>query len=167
MTDLDQGDRVVLDKLKKNCSMYAYCSIVLVFGIVFAGSGIYVWWLEARRSAAYKYLNDFTVESWNAMALSPPRQATVWEMAVMVGVHILSTAVLVSPVLALWVFAIRMDSRESRSAQVERDGEDNHGRVCDDVVEEIGIRINKNIPLRRSPVYSVKERRRSGMYSIN
>ena len=42
--------RVVLDKLKKNCSMYAYCSIVLVLSIVFAGSGIYVMWLETRRS---------------------------------------------------------------------------------------------------------------------
>ena len=122
--------------------MYAYCSIVLVFSIVLAGSGIYVMWLEARRSADFKYLNDFTVESWNAMALSPHRQATVWEMAamigicilsmaVMVGIVILSIAVLISPVLAFWVFAIRMDSRESRSAQVERDGEDNHGRVCD------------------------------------
>lgn len=132
----------MLDKLKKNCSMYAYCSIVLVFSIVLAGSGIYVMWLEARRSADFKYLNDFTVESWNAMALSPHRQATVWEMAamigicilsmaVMVGIVILSIAVLISPVLAFWVFAIRMDSRESRSAQVERDGEDNHGRVCD------------------------------------
>ena len=157
----------MLDKLKKNCSMYAHCSIVLVFSIVLAGSGIYVMWLEARRSAAFKYLNDFTVESWNAMALSPHRQATVWEMAVMVVVVILSTAVLVSPVLALWVFAIRMDSRESQSAQVEYNGEDNHGRVCDDVVEEVGIRINKNTPLRRSPVYSVKESRRSGVYSIN
>lgn len=153
----------MLDKLK----WYAHYSIVLVLSVAFAGLGIYVWLLEARRSAAYKSLNDFTVESWNAMALSPHRQATVWEMAVMVGVLILSTAVLASP--ALWVFAIasRMDSRESRSAQVESDGEDNHGRVCDDAVEEIGIRINKNTPLRRSPVYSVKERRRSGMYSIN
>lgn len=160
----------MLDKLKR----YAHYSIVLVLGIVFAGSGIYVMWLEARRSAAFKYLNDVTVESWNAMALSPHRQATVWEMAVMVGILILSTAVLISPVLALWVFAIRAlgirnpdGLAESRSAQVERDGEDNHGQVCDDVVEEIGIRINKNTPLRRSPVYSVKERRRSGMYSIN
>ena len=121
----------MLDKLKKNCSMYAYCSIVLVFSIVLAGSGIYVMWLEARRSADFKYLNDFTVESWNAMALSPHRQATVWEMAAMIGIVILSIAVLISPVLVLRVFAIRMDSRESRSAQVERDGEDNHGRVCD------------------------------------
>ena len=132
----------MLDKLKKNCSMHAYYSIVLVFSIVLAGSGIHVMWLEARRSADFKYLNDFTVESWNAMALSPHRQATVWEMAamigicilsmaVMVGIVILSIAVLISPVLAFWVFAIRMDSRESRSAQVERDGEDNHGRVCD------------------------------------
>ena len=153
----------MLDKLKWS----AHYSIVLVLSVAFAGLGIYVWWLEPRRSSAYKSLNDFTVESWNAMALSPLRQATVWEMAVMVGVLILATTVLVSPVLALWVFAIRKDSRESRSAQVERDGEDNHGRVCDDVVEEIGIRINKNTPLRRSPVYSIKERRRSGMYSIN
>lgn len=132
----------MLDKLKKNCSMYAYYSIVLVFSIVLAGSGIHVMWLEARRSADFKYLNDFTVESWNAMALSPHRQATVWEMAAMIGIVILSMAamigivilsiaVLISPVLAFWVFTIRMDSRESRSAQVERDGEDNHGRVCD------------------------------------
>ena len=121
----------MLDKLKKNCSMHAYYSIVLVFSIVLAGSGIHVMWLEARRSADFKYLNDFTVESWNAMALSPHRQATVWEMAAMIGIVILSIAVLISPVLAFWVFTIRMDSRESRSAQVERDGEDNHGRVCD------------------------------------
>lgn len=152
----------MLDKLKKNCS-----SIVLVFSIVLAGSGIYVLWLEVRRSAAYKSLNSFTVESWNAMANSPHRQATAWEMVVMVAVLILSTAVVVSPVLALWIFLIRPDSRKSQNAQVERDGEENHGRVCDDVVEEIGIRINKNTPLRRSPVYCVKERRRSGMYSTN
>ena len=136
----------MLNKLKR----YAHYSIVLVLSIVFAGSGIYVMWLEARRSA--KYLSDVTVESWNAMALSPHRQATVWEMVVMVGVLILSTAVLVSPVVALWGFAIRAlgirnpdGLAESRSAQVERDGEDNHGQVCDDVVEEIGIRITDDI----------------------
>jgi len=149
---------------------YACYSMLFGIAFAFAGSGIYVLWLEVRHSAAYESLvalHAITVESWNAMALSPTRQATVWEMVVMAGALILSTAMLVSPVLALWVFAIRMDSRESRSAQVERDGEDNHGRVCDDVVEEIGIRINKNTPLLRSPVYSVKERRRSGMHSIN
>ena len=30
--------------------------------------------------------------------------------------------------------------------------------IIDDVIEEITVRINKNIPLRRSPIYSVKER---------
>ena len=153
----------MLNKLK----WYACYSIVLVFGVAFAGSGIYVLWLEVRRSAGYESLNSFTVESWNAMANSPHRQANVWEMVVMVAVLILSIAVVVSPVLAFWKFLILPDSRESPNAQVERDGEDNHGRVCDGLVEEIGIRINKNTPLRRSPVYSVKERRRSGMYSIN
>jgi len=101
------------------------------------------------------------------MANSPHRQANVWEMVVMVAVLILSIAVVVSPVLALWKFLILPDSRESPNAQVERDGEDNHGRVCDGLVEEIGIRINKNTPLRRSPVYSVKEGRRSDIYFIN
>ena len=151
----------MLNKLK----WYACYSIVLVFGVAFAGSGIYAMWLEARRSA--KYLSDVTVESWNAMANSPHRQANVWEMVVMVAVLILSIAVVVSPVLAFWKFLILPDSRESPNAQVERDGEDNHGRVCDGLVEEIGIRINKNTPLRRSPVYSVKEGRRSDMHFIN
>ena len=55
----------MLDKLKKNCSMHAYYSIVLVFSIVLAGSGIHVMWLEARRSADFKYLNDFTRHSYS------------------------------------------------------------------------------------------------------
>lgn len=157
----------MLDKLKKICSWYAYHSIALVFSVAFAGSGIYMLWLEVRRSAAYETVNAFTVESWNAvMANSPHRQATVWEMVVMVAVLILSTAVVVSPMLAIWVFLIRLDSRKSQNAQVERDGEANHDRVCDEAIEEIGIRINKNIPLRRSPVYCVKERRRSGMFPL-
>jgi hypothetical protein len=154
----------MLNKLK----WYACYSIALVFSIAFAGSGIYVLWLEVRRSAGYESLNSFTVESWNAvMANSPHRQATVWEMVVMVAVLILSIAVVVSPVLALWKFLIQPNLRESQNAQVERDGEDNHDRVCDEAIEEIGIRINKNTPLRRSPVYCVKESRRSGMYSTN
>lgn len=85
----------------------------------------------------------------------------------MVAVLILSIAVVVYPVLALWKFLILPDSRESQNAHVECDGEGRHGRVCDGVVEEIGIRINKNAPLRRSRVYSVKEGRRSDMYFIN
>ena len=158
----------MLDKLKTNCSWYAYYSIALVFSVAFAVSGIYMLWLEVRRNVAYETMSAFTVESWNAvMANSPHRQATVWEMVVMVAVVILSTAVVVSPMLALWVFLIRTDSRKSQNAQVERDGEDNHDRVCDEAIEEIGIRINKNTPLLRSPVYYVKGRRRSGMYSTN
>ena len=153
----------MLNKLK----WYACYSIALVFGVAFAGSGIYVLWLEVRRSAGYKSLNSFTIESWTAMANSPHRQANAWEMAVMVAVLILSIAVVAYPVLILWKFLILPDSRESPTAQVERDGEDKHGRVCDGVVEEIGIRINKNTPLRRSRVYSVKEVRKSDTYFIN
>lgn len=126
----------MLNKLK----WYEYYSIELVFSIAFAGSGIYVLWLEVRRSAGYESLNSFTVESWNAMANSPHRQANVWEIVAMVAVLILSAAVVVSPVLTLWKFLILPDSRESPNTQVERDGEDNHGRACDGLVEEIGIR---------------------------
>lgn len=126
----------MLNKLK----WYACYSIVLVFGVVFAVSGIYVLWLEVRHSAGYESLNSVTVESWKVMANSPHRQANVWEMMAMVAVLILSTALVVSPVLALLKFLILPDSRESQNAHVERDGEDNHGRVCDGVVEEIGIR---------------------------
>jgi hypothetical protein len=110
----------MLNKLKQ----YACYSIVLVFGVAFAGSGIYVWWLEVRRSASHG-------KSWIAVMASPHRQATVWEIAAVVAVLILATAVVASLVLTLWVFVIRLDSRESRSAQIERDGEDNHVRVCD------------------------------------
>ena len=76
----------------------------------------------------------------------------------MFAVLILSMAVAVSPVLALWKFLVLPDSRESQTAQVEWDDEDNYDQVRDDVIEEITVRINKNIPLRRSPIYSVKER---------
>lgn len=107
----------MLNKLK----WYACYSIVLMFGVAFAGSGIYVWWLEVRGSG----------NSWIAVMASPHRQATVWEIAVVVAVLILSTAVVASLVLTLWVFIIRLDSRKSQSAQVERDGEDNHAQVCD------------------------------------
>lgn len=144
----------MLNKLK----LYAYYSIRLVFGITFAGSGIYMLWLEVRRSAGHESLNSFTVESWKAMANSPHRQATMWEMVMMFAVLILSMAVVVSPVLALWKFLILPDSRESQIVQVACDNEDHHDQVRDDVIEEITIRINKNVPLRRSPVYSAKER---------
>jgi hypothetical protein len=107
----------MLNKLK----WCAYYSIALVFGVAFAGSGIYVWWLEVRRSG----------NSWIAVMASPQRQATAWEIAVITAVLILSTAVVASLVLTLWVFVIRLDSRESQSAQVEHDGEDNHAQVCD------------------------------------
>ena len=83
-----------------------------------------MWWLEVRRSASHG-------KSWIAVMASPHRQATVWEIAAVVAVLILATAVVASLVLTLWVFVIRLDSRESRSAQIERDGEDNHVRVCD------------------------------------
>jgi len=144
----------MLNKLK----WYAYYSIRLMFGIAFAGSGIYMLWLEVRRNAGHESLNSFTVESWKAMANSSHRQATMWEMVMMFAVLILSMAVAVSPVLALWKFLVLPDSRESQTAQVEWDDEDNYDQVRDDVIEEITVRINKNIPLRRSPIYSVKER---------
>lgn len=144
----------MLNKLK----WYACYSIVLVFGVVFAVSGIYVLWLEVSRSAALESLNAFTVESWNAMATSPHRQATMWEMVMMFAVLILSMAVVVTPVLALWKFLILPDSRESQIVQIECDDEDHHDQVRDDVIEEITIRVSKNVPLRRSPVYSAKER---------
>ena len=57
-----------------------------------------------------------------------------------------------------WKFLILPDSRESQIVQIECDDEDHHDQVRDDVIEEITIRINKNVPLRRSPVYSAKER---------
>jgi len=82
----------------------------------------------------------------------------MWEMVMMFAVLILSMAVVVSPVLALWKFLVLPDSRELQTVQVECDDEDHHDQVRDDVIEEITIRINKNIPLRRSPVYSTKER---------
>lgn len=144
----------MLNKLK----WYAYYSIRLMFGIAFAGSGIYMLWLEVRRSAGDESLNSFTVESWKAMANSPHRQANVWEMVMMFAVLILSMAVVASPMLAFWKFLILPDSRELQTVQVECDDEGNHGQVRDDVIEEITIRINKNTPLRRSPVYSTKER---------
>ena len=107
----------MLNKLK----WYSCYSIALVFGVAFAGSGIYVLWLEVRRSAGYESLNSFTVESWTAMANSPHRQANVWEMLVMAALLILSIAVAAFPVLALWKFLIPPDSRESQNAHVERD----------------------------------------------
>jgi hypothetical protein len=144
----------MLNKLKWR----TYRSTVLAFSIAFAGSGIYMLWLEVRRSAAHESLNSFTVESWKAMANSPHRQATMWEMVMMFTVLILSMAVVVSPVLALWKFLILPESRESQIAQVECDDEDHHDQVRDDVIEETTIRINKNVPLRRSLVYSAKEK---------
>lgn len=75
----------------------------------------------------------------------------------MFTVLILSMAAVVSPVLALWKFVILPESRESQIAQVECDDDGNHGQVRDDVIEETTIRINKNVPLRRSLVYSAKE----------
>ena len=145
----------MLNKLK----WWTYRSTVLAFSIAFAVSGICMLWLEVRRSAGHESLNSFTAESWNAMANSPHRQATMWEMVMMLAVLILSMAVVVSPVLAFWKFLILPDSRESQIVQVECDDEDNHDQVRDNVIEEITIRINKNVPLRRSPVYSAKERR--------
>ena len=112
--------RVVLDKLKKNCSMYAYCSIVLVLSITFAGLGLYVLWLEVRRSAAYESLNGFTVESWKTVLANSSHQSmTIMDMAITVSILIACSAVMISPFLAAWVFLNRLDSRGSQNSQGE------------------------------------------------
>ena len=105
----------MLNKLK----WYACYSIVLVSSVAFAGSGIYVLWLEVRRSAAYESLNAFTVESWNAMANLPHQHATVMDVAITGTILLACTAVLVSPILGAWALLNRLDSRDSQNSQVE------------------------------------------------
>lgn len=117
----------MLNKLK----WYACCSIVLVFGVVFAVSGIYVLWLEVSRSAALESLNAFTVESWNAMANSPHQHATVLDMAITGTILLACTAVLISPILGAWALLIRLDSRGSQNSQVEGACEDTRKEKAD------------------------------------
>lgn len=114
----------MLDKLKTNCSWYAYYSIAMVFSITFAGLGLYVLRLEARRSAAYKYLNDFTVESWNAMTNSPHQHATVMDVVITASIALAGTAIMISPILGSWALVNWLDSHGSQNSQVERDSED-------------------------------------------
>lgn len=117
----------MLDKLKKNCSWCAYYSIALVFSITFAGLGLYMLWLEVRRSAAYESLNDFTVESWKTVLANSSHQSmTIMDMAITVSILIACSAVMISPFLAAWAFLNRLDSRGSQNSQVERDSEDIH-----------------------------------------
>lgn len=117
----------MLNKLK----WYACYSIVLVFSVAFAVSGIYVLWLEVSRSAALESLNDFTVESWNAMANSPHQHATVMDMAITGAILLACTAVLISPILGGWALLIRLDSRGSQNSQVEGVCEDTRNEKAD------------------------------------
>ena len=110
----------MLNKLK----WYACYSIVLVSSVAFAGSGIYVLWLEVRRSAAYESLNAFTVESWNAMANSPHQHATVMDMVITGSIAVAGTVVMISPILGAWALLNRLDSHGPQNSQVERDSED-------------------------------------------
>lgn len=110
----------MLNKLK----WYACYSIVLVLSVAFAGSGIYVLWLEVRHSAAYESLvalNATTVESW---ANAPHQHATVMEMAIVGAILLACTAVLVSPILGAWALLNRLDSCGPQNSQVEGDCED-------------------------------------------
>lgn len=115
----------MLDKLKKNCSWYAYYSIALVFSITFAGLGLYVLWLEVRRSAAYESLNDFTVESWKAVLANSSHQSmTIMDMAITASIALAGTAIMISPILGSWALVNWLDSHGSQNSQVERDSED-------------------------------------------
>ena len=74
--------------------------------------------------------------------------------------------------LILWFafcrFIERVEMRKSRNMNTQGKNRLKNQLVrVGDNSDKIVIRINKNTPLRRSPVYSVKERRRSGVYSIN
>ena len=109
----------MLNKLK----WYACYSIALVFSIAFAGSGIYVLWLEVRRSAGYESLNSFTVESWNAMTNSPHQHATVMDVVITASIALAGTAVMISPILGSWALVNWLDSHGSQNSQVERDSE--------------------------------------------
>ena len=117
----------MLNKLR----WYACYSIVLVSSVAFAGSGIYVLWLEIRHSAAYESLvafNATTVESW---VNSPHQHATVMDVAITGTILLACTAVLVSPILGAWALLNRLDSRDSQNSQVEGACEDTRNEKAD------------------------------------
>lgn len=117
----------MLNKLK----WHACYSIVLVFSVAFAGSGIYALWLEVRHSAAHESLvalNATTVESW---ANAPHQHATVMDMAIVGAILIVCTAVLVSPILGAWALLNGLDSRGSQNSQIEGECEDTRKEEAD------------------------------------
>lgn len=103
---------------------YACYSMLFGIAFAFAGSGIYVLWLEVRHSAAYESLvalHAITVESW---ANSPHQHATVMDMVITGSIAVAGTVVMISPILGAWALLNRLDSHGPQNSQVERDSED-------------------------------------------
>lgn len=157
----------MLDKIKKKYSWDADCTVLLVRAIFAIAAVVGIVWYYRK----HLYGDPSRVlDNWNAMVANSEPPPIIWEtiISLVKGIISLIPSIVIAflPLLgfaifwlAFWGFTDWLDTRKPRNmnTQVKYDIEGHPVRVGNDS-EEIGIHVNKNAPLRRSPVRYVGER---------